>query len=41
MVQRSSDAGLHAVSQKDLPRTAPRLMITGKAAVNLRHNLEG
>jgi hypothetical protein len=41
MVQRSSDAGLHAVSQKDLPRTAPRLMITGKAAVNLIHTLEG
>jgi hypothetical protein len=37
-VQRASDAGLDAVSQNELHRAAPRLLITRKAAVNLKHN---
>ena len=37
-VQRASDAGLDAVSRNELHRAAPRLLITRKAAVNLKHN---
>src|ERR671911_879043 len=33
-VQRSSDTALDAVSQSELRRAAPRLLITRKAAVN-------
>jgi hypothetical protein len=36
--QSSHGVGLDAVSQNELHRAAPRLTITRKAAVNLKHN---
>jgi hypothetical protein len=38
VVQRSKDAAMNALSRNELHRPAPRLMITRKAAVNLKHN---